>query len=572
MRGIGLSRSNLYRQGALRYAQKSLPATAALLMTVPILFSCALCRAGQDHRAEKTRAPGLVTKQNRQVVRMRDDTLMSFFLQGRDEGQVVVARASKDNGHSWREPQIVFPLPKEPAAFSGLWTLVGNDGKVHFFFFNDSGIWYSKPEGSGQGWQTPMAIYTGRVGVLRSALQLRSGRLLLPFYYEVKRNWWNGSEKGFDRFTYMGNYVTSTLYSDDGGNTWKQSPEIIKIATPSLNQNGAVDPIVLEMKDGRIWMLIANQRGWLYEAFSQDGVEWSESHPSRFISSEAPACVARLADGRIVLLWNSGLRFPYLHGGMYALHAAISEDEGKTWHGYREVYRDPNRNEPEARGAGYGTGYPTATGTGEGKLLMNAGQGKSETTMLLDPHWLYETRQKDDFSQGLEGWSVFGTKGVELVPHPDQQGAKVLKIWKSETEWPAAAVWNFPAGKKGQVRVKVQLNKGFRGAHLSLTDHFSVPFDPEAELNALYDLDMSPEGRLGNSIQLEPGRWYLITLNWDSTQRKCWVLVNKRKAVVLPQLKLTDSGPNYLRLHAVSEREGDAGFLIEQVEADISRN
>ena len=77
---------------------------------------------------------------------------------------------------------------------------------------------------------------------------------------------------------------------------------------------------------------------------------------------------------------------------------------------------------------------------------------------------------------------------------------------------------------------------------------------------------------MGDAPKLESGRWYTVAFSWDSDQGKCWVFVNERLAAVLPQLKLTDSGPNYLRLHAAAEREGDTGFLVEQVEAEVSRS
>lgn len=56
---------------------------------------------------------------------------------------------------------------------------------------------------------------------------------------------------------------------------------------------------------------------------------------------------------------------------------------------------------------------------------------------------------------------------------------------KLDPEWPAA-VWNFPAGRTGAVRLKMRLQPGFRGAHALLTDSFSVPFDLEAEINLVF--------------------------------------------------------------------------------------
>ena len=534
--------------------------TVALLLTAAILCCIGARAQGQ---AEKTIAPGLVRYQNPQVVRLPDDTLESFYIGSRDGSEFVFSKTSADNGKSWSEEHRVLALPSGTPPFEGMWTLVANEGHIHFFFYNQSGIWHSQPIAA--TWSAPVPIFTGHPGVLRSAVELPGGRLVLPFYYEVHRNWWDGSEKGLDRFAFMGNYVVSALYSDNSGETWAQSPEIIKIPTPSLGQNGAVDPIVLRKADGSLWMLVSNQRGWLYQTFSRDGVHWLQNHPSPFISSDGPAAITRLKDGRVVLVWNSCLRFPYLHGGVYVLHAAISEDDGLTWRGYREIYRDPSRSDPAARGAGYGAGFPTVVATGDGKLLIHAGQGNSETTFFLDPKFLYGTHQADDFSRGLDAWSVFGTRGVDLM---DVAGRKVLRISKSDDVWPAAAVWNFPAGREGKVVVRLRLNDGFRGAHLSLTDHYSVPFDPEAELNAVFDLPVGPDGRIAGGERLNPGKWYDIEFHWNARRRSCTVSIDGRQVTSLPQLKLTASGPNYLRLHSTSGVSGDAGFDVAYVSAD----
>ena len=40
--------------------------------------------------------------------------------------------------------------------------------------------------------------------------------------------------------------------------------------------NGGAEPSLLELKDGRVWMTIRTQNGWLYESFSDDGIRWTE--------------------------------------------------------------------------------------------------------------------------------------------------------------------------------------------------------------------------------------------------------------------------------------------------------
>ncbi len=76
---------------------------------------------------------------------------------------------------------------------------------------------------------------------------------------------------------------------------------------------------------------------------------------------------------------------------------------------------------------GHGMGYPFPTTTRDGNILVSAGLGPAGVTLaLFNPSWLYETSQKDDFPEGLENWSSFGTKGVSVVPHPRKRNAKAL--------------------------------------------------------------------------------------------------------------------------------------------------
>ncbi|HXG23834.1 MAG TPA: exo-alpha-sialidase, partial [Chthonomonadales bacterium] len=338
---------------------------------------------------------------------------------------------------------------------------------------------------------------------------------------------------------------------------------------------GGVEPVVIERKDGRIWMLIRTQLGRFYESFSKDGVEWTPAHPTNILSSESPAGLIRLKDERILLLWNNCLRFPYAYGGRHVLHAAISDDEGRTWRGCREILRDRFAENPLPSNHDVGVSYPYPLLTKDGKVLFTLWVDTSRTERaltLLDPAWLDETVQKDDFSRGLEQWSVFGTKGVKLATHPEKSGAKVLQIRKTHFDWPAAAVWNFPAGAKGRLRMRIRIHPGFAGALLGLTDHFSVPFDMEDRFYNLFNLEIGPEGQLPGGKWLKPGRWHELQFDWDCDKRECRVSVDGQKAVTLPLTRLTAAGVNYLRLRSTTERTDNAGMLIEYVEADVSKS
>ncbi len=75
------------------------------------------------------------------------------------------------------------------------------------------------------------------------------------------------------------------------------------------------------------------------------------------------------------------------------------------------------------------------------------------------------------------------------MAHPQRKSAFVLKLERTDRELPAAAVWNFPNGRAGTVRIRFRVLPGSVATAVTLTDHFSSPFDREAELNALYTLD-----------------------------------------------------------------------------------
>jgi hypothetical protein len=251
------------------------------------------------------------------------------------------------------------------------------------------------------------------------------------------------------------------------------------------------------------------------------------------------------------------------------LHAAISSDEGRTWDGFREVLRDPRRLEPALPIRGdYGTGYPVGAATRDNKLVFAAGQGATNGVFLLDPAWLTATQQRDDFEQGLETWSFYGTKGVGLVTHPQRRGARVLKLERTDNELPAAAVWNFPNGRAGTLRIRFRLLPGPVATAVTLTDHFSSPFDREAELNALYTFALGADSSPASG-PLDSDSWHDLALSWDFRSKTCRASIDGRAERVLPQLKAISEGANYLRFRVLSDEPNHGGLLVESVEAKI---
>jgi len=504
--------------------------------------------------------------------------------------QTMQGRDSTDNGQHWSEPRDLFPWPKDAGGFGLFNAIVDRAGEIHIWVLCDANsgalfpkeqegtpsrtgpildIWHVRSRAGRTRWDAPKPIWTGHGDDLLSGIQLRSGRLLLPFAFATSRSWENRGG-GFFEFTYVGSYGVKVVYSDDDGETWKTSDQELVVETPDLSTYGANEPVVLQLNDGRVWMLIRTQRGRFYESFSDDGSQWSKPQPTSLISSDAPAGLLRLKDGGILLFSNACLRYPYGYGGRYVLHVAISKDEGKTWRGYREVARDPLRNEPESLRGDYGVGYTFPTLTADGQVLFSnwVEEGTVRSFRLLDPAWVDETRQRADFSKGIDDWSVFGNKGVELESGPGNSGAKVLAIHKAMTDWPAGAVWNFPVGSKGELKIQLKTRPGFKGALIGLTDHFSVPWDGEDEFFNVFNLPISEDGRVFPHFKLTTGRWYEITFDWDANLRQCRVSVDGKPAGIV-QDNRRSGGINYLRLRSTAEHP-DGGLEIRAVNADVS--
>ncbi len=508
--------------------------------------------------------------------------------------QNVRASYSGDNGNTWSKEEVLFTLPKEAGGFGYHVAMVDRDGEIHIFMLNDRGtgsilplpdgvkkpvitiqspldIWQVRSSNNCTKWEAAKEIYHGRAGDLQSVIQTSKGRIILPFSYLTNRSWYNRGTEA-DIFTYNGQFDCGALYSDDGGKTWIESPDVLRTPVSSLASYGAVEPVVVELKDGRIWMLLRTQLGRFYESFSSDGSRWSRPEPSPIMSSDSPAGLLRLADGNLLMFVNNCQRFPYADGGRHVLHAAISKDEGKTWLGYREVLRDPIQKDGPPLGGDNGVSYPYQTLAKDGRVVFSLwvdGTKTGRNIYRLDPKWLYETYQKEDFKSGFANWSVFGTQGVELVSHPQNSKARVMSLRKSYMEWPSAAVLNFPQGGKGQLKIRVMLKSSFDGVKLGLTDHFSVPFDKLDVFYNIFNLEIDKDGRLaGSQTKLESMSWYDLALSWDTQQGLCKVLLNDAPVANL-EMQHKTPGVSYLRLRSKAEQV-DAGMLIENLEVKVS--
>lgn len=514
-----------------------------------------------------------------------------FEVLRRGETNHLVYRESGDNGLHWSEPHSCTSLP------AGVWSagaaLRDRHGEIQLFFIRPRDgngrtpavdrfldLWHLRSLDGRTVWTPPRRIHAGYIGAISCALQLRGGRIVMPF-----GDWVAGRERAAP----TGAIETTVIVSDDDGATFQASPSRL-VAPVSDDYNGdkvgACEPAIVELADGRVLMGMRTQAGWLYQSISRDGLHWPPAVPSALHSSTGPPALLRLPDGRIFLAWNNCEMPPKVgsqgvYGGRDALHGALADPAVTRWIGLREIYRDPTRNlEPPKRGD-RGTAYPEALPMRDGRIAVVSGQGGRRALFFVDPAWLEETAQAEDFSRGLDGWSVykpFGpasgwwrnrTQGPQLVDHPDRPGAKVLHLRRPDERDADGAVWNFPCGASGTLSLRLRLNRGGAGGSVALTDCFFDPSNDEGERRAMFLVRLTPGAQFGETT-LSADHWYELELRWDLPAGTATVSLDGHQPVPLPLVNPTRTGLSYLRLRSAAAAPDAAGWLVDSVRVSVT--
>lgn len=225
-------------------------------------------------------------------------------------------------------------------------------------------IWVIRSEDEGRTWQDRKRVFKGYCGALMNMIETEDGTLVLP----VTRLLRNPSRHGI-----------CVYVSTDEGKSWELSPDIIDIGGHG-HHDGATEPAIVQLKDGRLWMLIRTTLGRFWSALSSDGGRtWPVFRPSNIEASSAPGAMIRLASGRLVLAWNrmrSTQRKSYprfggdgqialrpFSGHRQELSIAFSEDDGETWSSPEVIIRKQD----------YGISYPYLFELEPGRIWLSTG-------------------------------------------------------------------------------------------------------------------------------------------------------------------------------------------------------
>ncbi|WP_438479732.1 exo-alpha-sialidase [Oleiharenicola lentus] len=511
-------------------------------------------------RAADAWAPAIVREapSNECSLLARQDGALEIYYITKPESETVSFLRSEDGGLTWSEPRLAFKLPGR--AYYAVKVLEAPDGTLHAIFHvhgkgegghrgNLYEVYHVRRELGAAEWTPARRFVPGYVGSIRGFVQLPGGRLLAGVARAIPARG-QAPASGPD----FGWHDTYVYWSGDRGETWHESPDHLRIelTTKNTTRYGAIEPVLLPLADGRVWMLVRDRQGRLWQSFSNDrGERWSPVVPTDFISSDSPAELLRLRDGAIVLFSNPCQNWSnprsYAMGGREVLTAGLSQDEGLTWKGFREIL-----HETAAKAGGdRGTAYASAVETRDGKIAVVSGQGHGKRAIVLfDPRWLLERKVADDLGAGPIGWTSYGGSELQVVG----EGAEAtLSVGLKDKA--GGALWNFPAAKGGLVQFHLQAPGTVRSLTISLTDHFNRLDDRQAAEHAVVTIPVDV-----SAFSAALGRGMDVRMSWRDAAGKGTVTVEIDGKVLgdFPLKRTAAHGINYLRVEFSSEVVTDA--------------
>lgn len=369
--------------------------------------------------AKAASGPALVDYDGRigHIAKLRDGRLVTVYTLGRDRREIPLTgpeqplyiRYSDDHGRTWSRERAAFSYPAGRGTMFryeqsvGPYLLLDRRNTLHLFAMRYFGLprkgdpaaigltelYHNVSRDGGETWTDPKRIDMGHhyVPVIESIIELSNGRILFASNYATDNYL---AERGEYEYRIL------TLCSDDQGETWQLGDDDIRVPLgPGLGHPGAIEPVMAEIGDGRVWMLFRSQYGRLYQTFSSDGgSSWEPSTPSDIRAANAPAGILRLADGRLVLSWNDWANYPggEIHrSGRQYLHAAISDDDGTSWSASKLIAK-PSTKEP--RNAHMR--YPFLCEAGDGSILLRYHRIERSIDvdrrdlLRIDPAWIAE--------------------------------------------------------------------------------------------------------------------------------------------------------------------------------------
>jgi sialidase-1 len=322
------------------------------------------------------------------VVELNDGRLLlawsEFYGGGSDFSPAhIAAVTSRHGGRTWQGKYILQPNAAGMNVFGPAFLRLRSGALALFYYHQESGAdvreYVRHSFDDGQTWTPERLITPDRVRqfmINDRAIQLSTGRVLLPVS-------WTPFHAD------AASYRALCWYSDDEGGTWRRGRTEI-----ALPKRGAMEPALVERRDGSLLMVIRTQLGRLWRSESFDGGEtWAAARSMDVVGSESPAQVKRIpSTGDLLMVWNHCFDPARSHFGRSPLTAAVSHNDGDTWEHLRDLEVDADR----------AFAYPSMLFRGDEVLLTyyesqpyrraagGSGSGRALKLRILPLQWFYE--------------------------------------------------------------------------------------------------------------------------------------------------------------------------------------
>ncbi len=418
-----------------------------------------------------------------------------------------------------------------------------------------------------------------------------------------------------------GKLCPTVFYSDDDGKCWRgkclTAVEPYQISWPHQGmrwQQYSCEPTVAELSDGRLLLIARTSQDVHYRYWSSDGGEtWSNPEPTMFHATTTMPTLLRLGDNRLLFFWCNSQPLPELDhrtqpgltgdeiNGVWedvftnrdVCHAAISDDDGKSWRGFRELHLNPIRNRFDFRTCGRSPMLDKsnhqyqALELAEGKVLLSLGQHPESRRMLVfDPDWLLENTRSEDFLHGCDALStqvyvksVSGgnrgftghcawnrTNGALMMPDPFDLRQEALQIGRIRDERLLnelqGAVWNFPAATAG--KLSIRLFVAGNGVAVTLTDRWFNPCDITAKALSPFSFNA------GKEFLHSPDAYADLTIEFDDKQ--IIVAVNGVTQLRATARFAAPAGFSYLHLQSLAEEPDAQGTYVKALHFEAAKN
>lgn len=235
----------------------------------------------------------------------------------------VILATSGDDGGTWSDPLLVVD-PPAPVRTGDPCLWLDPNGRLWCLWLQTcpmpgeawdgrGGIWAittDTPDDPCPSWTEPRRLSHGIA--INKPIVTRDGTWLWPMSI-----WWFFEQ--IQNINHM--RKPGVIASTDQGRTWQWRGGAV------LDDRVFDEPMIVEKRDGTLWMLMRTRQG-ISESFSMDGgYSWSVGRPSRFGGPSSRFHFRRLASGRLLMinhLGNSDRKRTHLT-------AMLSEDDGETW-------------------------------------------------------------------------------------------------------------------------------------------------------------------------------------------------------------------------------------------------